>query len=393
MYTLEAYTSYSSFTLSMSGTEYLRPTVIAQRTWGGTTGAARDAALIAVHGSSSTANEGGWFWAMRSSGLTTRSIIANGDSVGGIQGIAYSGNGTFPWVRVGSVAFEMDGTLSTTAMPSRITFWTVASGGTTLSERMRITNTGHVFIGTTSSISIAGTTYSIPLIVAGSDATGQSCAIVNEASATTARLQGYRHNGSLSGKTAVASGETLCSIAGYGWDGGASPTYISATVIQTIVDGTVSANIVPGRLAISTRDTAGTLAERIRIDNAGKLSSYQMYSGYTVGGTNKAVYVDSAGLIGVLSSSLRTKQDVADMEDVEWIDRLHPVNFCYRSTPGVKQYGLIAEEVENVNRDLVGYDWEGLPDSVNYDRLVPVLLKAVQDLRSELAQIRDAMLP
>jgi hypothetical protein len=81
------------------------------------------------------------------------------------------------------------------------------------------------------------------------------------------------------------------------------------------------------------------------------------------------------------------------MEDVGWIDRLHPVNFCYRSTPGVKQYGLIAEEVEGVNRDIDGYDWEGLPDSVNYDRLVPVLLKAVKDLRGEVQRLRAELLP
>jgi hypothetical protein len=112
-----------------------------------------------------------------------------------------------------------------------------------------------------------------------------------------------------------------------------------------------------------------------------------------VGGTNRAAYVDNTGLIGTISSSLRTKQDVVDMEDVGWIDRLHPVNFCYRSTPGVKQYGLIAEEVEGVNKALVGYDWEGLPDSVNYDRLVPVLLKAVRELRHEMAQMKLAMLP
>lgn len=112
-----------------------------------------------------------------------------------------------------------------------------------------------------------------------------------------------------------------------------------------------------------------------------------------VGGTNRAAYVDNTGLIGTISSSLRTKQDVVDMEDVGWIDRLRPVNFCYRSTPGVKQYGLIAEEVEGVNRDLVGYDWEGLPDSVTYDRLVPVLLKAVRELRHEMAQMKLAMLP
>lgn len=395
MYTLEAYTSYDNFTLSMSGTEYLRPTVIAQRVWGGTTGQARDAALIAVHGSSSTANEGGWFWAMRSSGLTSRSIVTNGDSIGGIQGIAYCGDATFPWTRIGSIAFEMDGTLSTSAMPSRITLWTVASGGKTLSERMRITNAGYVHIGSTAGYSTNGTTVSYMLQISGADSDGNNNGIAQEVAAGNTRINSLRCNGSFASKTVVANNDVIAAFNGLGWDGGTTPTYNTAAGIQFVVDGTVAEDSVPGRIAFWTRlvgNTSGT-TERIRIDNAGKLYSYQMYSGYTVGGTNKAVYVDSTGMIGVLSSSRRTKQDIVDMEDIGWIDRLRPVNFCYRSTPGVKQYGLIAEEVEDVNKDLVGYDWEGLPDSVTYDRLVPVLLKAVRELRSELAQIKAAMLP
>jgi hypothetical protein len=114
-----------------------------------------------------------------------------------------------------------------------------------------------------------------------------------------------------------------------------------------------------------------------------------MYSGYTVGGTNKAVYVDSTGLIGVLSSSLRTKQNVTNMESVDWVYSLRPVNFEYKNSPSVKQYGLIAEEVVEVNDSLVGFDVEGLPDSVTYDRLVPVLLKAVQDLHSEVCRLKN----
>jgi hypothetical protein len=128
---------------------------------------------------------------------------------------------------------------------------------------------------------------------------------------------------------------------------------------------------------------------RFAIDTSGKLTASAMYSGYTVGGTNKAVYVDSTGLIGVLSSSLRTKQNVTNMESVDWVYSLRPVNFEYKNSPSVKQYGLIAEEVVEVNDSLVGFDVEGLPDSVTYDRLVPVLLKAVQDLHSEVCRLKN----
>jgi hypothetical protein len=162
---------------------------------------------------------------------------------------------------------------------------------------------------------------------------------------------------------------------------------------RSSADGNTN-EVVIGANAVGNGSNTSTIGHTdvTKIYLRGDIYSNTAYA-KAVGGTNRAAYVDNTGLIGTLSSSLRTKQDVVDMEDVGWIDRLHPVNFCYRSTPGVKQYGLIAEEVEGVNRDIVGYDWEGLPDSVNYDRLVPVLLKAVKDLRGEVQRLRAELLP
>jgi hypothetical protein len=304
--------------------------------------------------------------------------------------------GSYSYRKLAAIAFYSEGTTSASAMPGRITFWTTPASSTTLSERMRITSAGNVLIGTTSTYSVQGTAANYVLQVSGVDSSPNFIGIVQEAAAVQTRFNGLRCNNTLASKTAVANNEVLMATNGLGWDGGTTPTYVTAAVIQYVVDGTVAEDSVPGRLAFFTRavgDTSSSLTERMRIDNAGKFYSYQMYSGYTVGGTNKAVYVDNTGMIGVLSSSIRTKQDVVDMEDIGWIDRLRPVNFCYRSSPGVKQYGLIAEEVEGVNKAMVGYDWEGLPDSVTYDRLVPVLLKAVRELRHEMAQMKLAMLP
>ena len=51
------------------------------------------------------------------------------------------------------------------------------------------------------------------------------------------------------------------------------------------------------------------------------------------------------------------------------------------------EYGLIAEEVESINSDLVFYDevdGEQELRGVHYKKLVPALLKAVQDLKARL---------
>ena len=48
------------------------------------------------------------------------------------------------------------------------------------------------------------------------------------------------------------------------------------------------------------------------------------------------------------------------MEDVSWLYDLRPVNFFYKKDESNhKEYGLIAEEVELVNKLFVSYDDEG----------------------------------
>ena len=61
----------------------------------------------------------------------------------------------------------------------------------------------------------------------------------------------------------------------------------------------------------------------------------------------------------------------------------HPVAKPGRKPPP-RQFGLIAEEVVAVLPEIVPLDGEGLPYSVNYERLVVLLLAEMRKLRERI---------
>jgi trimeric autotransporter adhesin len=99
--------------------------------------------------------------------------------------------------------------------------------------------------------------------------------------------------------------------------------------------------------------------------------------GVTTGMANAIpVVIDAAGQLGTMSSSLQFKTDVKPIDKTsESILALKPVSFRYKvhkdTTP---QFGLIAEEVAEVNPDLVIYDSDGKPYTVRYDAVNAMLL-------------------
>ena len=90
-------------------------------------------------------------------------------------------------------------------------------------------------------------------------------------------------------------------------------------------------------------------------------------------GTNvsgSTVVVNSDGQLGVAASSRRFKREIKPMDVAsEAILALRPVTFHYKSDhAGIRaQFGLIAEEVAEVNPDLVVRDKNGEIYTVRYD--------------------------
>jgi Chaperone of endosialidase len=99
------------------------------------------------------------------------------------------------------------------------------------------------------------------------------------------------------------------------------------------------------------------------------------------------VVVNSDGQLGVEESSERYKSDIAPMGSVaDKIQQLRPVTYHLKNDPsGDLQYGLIAEEVDQVYPELVVRDDAGNIEGVRYDRLAPILLSEVQQQQRRLA--------
>jgi len=100
-------------------------------------------------------------------------------------------------------------------------------------------------------------------------------------------------------------------------------------------------------------------------------------SGVTVAG-GVGVIVDTNGQLGTVVSSERFKDAIKPMDKAsEAILALKPVTFRYKHNldpDGIPQFGLVAEEVEKVNPNLVARDDQGKPYTVRYEAVNAMLL-------------------
>jgi hypothetical protein len=108
------------------------------------------------------------------------------------------------------------------------------------------------------------------------------------------------------------------------------------------------------------------------------------------------VVIDSDGQLGTVSSSSRYKTDIKPIENAsESILALKPVSFRYKAhKDATPNFGLIAEEVAQVNPDLVIHDTDGKPFTVRYDAVNTLLLNEflkehhkVEELQQQVAAL------
>jgi hypothetical protein len=100
-------------------------------------------------------------------------------------------------------------------------------------------------------------------------------------------------------------------------------------------------------------------------------------SGKTVA-SGVGVIINSSGQMGTIQSSAHYKDDIKPMEEKsETLLKLKPVTFHYKKEldpDRIPQFGLIAEEVEKVNPDLVVRDEDGKVMTVRYEAVNAMLL-------------------
>jgi Chaperone of endosialidase len=121
--------------------------------------------------------------------------------------------------------------------------------------------------------------------------------------------------------------------------------------------------------------------------------------------TGSAVFIDTtSGQLGLMSSSERFKDGIESMGKAsEVLLSLRPVTFHYKKNidpKGAPQFGLVAEDVEKVNPDLVVRDAKGKVFTVRYEAVNAMLLneflkehRTVQEQQKEIkalaAQLKE----
>ena len=101
-------------------------------------------------------------------------------------------------------------------------------------------------------------------------------------------------------------------------------------------------------------------------------------NGATASGGAAVFVVGEAGKLGTMPSSARFKDEIKPMDKAsEVILALRPVSFRYKKEVDpqrVAQFGLVAEDVEKINPDLVIRDAQGRPQTVRYEQVNAMLL-------------------
>jgi hypothetical protein len=107
-------------------------------------------------------------------------------------------------------------------------------------------------------------------------------------------------------------------------------------------------------------------------------------------GTQEAVFVDQFNVVGIISSSRRYKHDIKPMDKAS-----EAILALKKGTP---QYGLVAEDVAQVNPDLVARNKNGEISTVHYEQVNAMLLneflkehKKVEELQATVAQQQKGM--
>ncbi|EDP69755.1 hypothetical protein FBALC1_09497 [Flavobacteriales bacterium ALC-1] len=151
-------------------------------------------------------------------------------------------------------------------------------------------------------------------------------------------------------------------------------THIPQAPLHVLIDDDVSLGFGTGSVIIGNAAAAnlGIDSNEIQARNAGLASNLYLQQN---GGD---VYVGNAI---VHSSDRRLKRDIKDISyGLDEVLKLRPTEYFWKGkTQNHKSLGLIAQEVNDIIKNVVTYNEEQDKYGVSYTELIPVLIKAIQE--------------
>lgn len=194
--------------------------------------------------------------------------------------------------------------------------------------------------------------------------------------------------------------------------------YVATTGTQTIAGAKTFSSAITASSGVTTATNSGLSASAVNFYNSSYssgiynsiflssgsgLSSQNLVFAFNNSGSSTQVYFfNGNGTASATNwnstSDVRIKENIKGVTNaLDTIEQLTPVEFSYtrdkRTTPD--HFGLIAQELEGVLPQLVadsGMNDGGVQNikSVSYTQLIPILIKAVQELKAEVDALKAA---
>ncbi|MCP4259042.1 MAG: hypothetical protein GY774_16275 [Planctomycetes bacterium] len=255
-----------------------------------------------------------------------------------------------------------------------------------MTEAMRIDSAGNVGIGTTSPATLLEL----------DDSTNGGT--YNESPTTGLVIHGDNNSTATSrgNLTIMTANNQAIDMGGNLTFGGRFTDSISTTVNFSQISGrksnSTSAN-KEGYLAFATRRPVMT--EAMRIDSAGNVGIGTTSPSYKLHVNGTAYATGAAGAL----SDIRHKKNVQPISDgaLKIINGLRPVTYEWKNPvdSGMEgtQIGFIAQEVEKFLPEVViTQDDEDKTKALKYNEFIPVIIKAVKELKTENDTIKESVM-
>jgi hypothetical protein len=124
-------------------------------------------------------------------------------------------------------------------------------------------------------------------------------------------------------------------------------------------------------------------------------SSATASNSITLGNSSISVLRAAVTTITSLSDS-RDKKNIEESKyGLDLVESLKPVTFEWETRDGakkdIKDLGFIAQDLKEVDDDYLGLVYDENPEKLeaSYGRLIPVLVKAIQELSEEVKQLKN----
>jgi len=134
----------------------------------------------------------------------------------------------------------------------------------------------------------------------------------------------------------------------------------------------------------------GTDTDLFTVDSGGRLI-LDRYS-ILATGTGTSLVIDASNKVFKQTSTLKAKHDIVNLEFVtDSIYDLRPVSFTWNEQK-IRDFGLIAEEVDEIIPELVQKNNDGEPEAVKYSQLSVLLLSELKKLKEENEKLNERVI-